>query len=139
MRIALLLAAFLYALLGTGHAVLALRDVRHERSFVPTDPSVLQTLKNTGVSAMPGATFWRAWLGFNLSHSLGLLQFAGALVVLALRAGDEFSDSGVFVLAGLVVAVVYLAVAGRFFFRPPTVVAALGLTCLATAFALSLA
>jgi hypothetical protein len=139
MKVSLLLAAFLYAMLGISHAVLALRDLWHERSFVPTDPSVLQSLKETGVSAMPGATFWRAWLGFNLSHTLGLLQFASALVVLATRAGDGFGNSGAFILAGLVIAILYLAIAGRFFFRPPTVVAALGLACLTTAFALSLA
>jgi hypothetical protein len=100
---------------------------------------VLQSLKETGVSAMPGATFWRAWLGFNLTHTLGLLQFAGALIILATRAGDGFADSTAFILVGLVVAVLYLVVAGRFFFRPPTVVAALGLTSLTAAFALSLA
>lgn len=136
MAIAVLLAALLYTLLGASHLVLALRDLRVPRSFTPTDVHIVALMQGTGVVAMPGANLWRAWLGFNLSHSLGLLQFAGILVVLALKSDGTFWGGGLYLLLVILVAAAYLVVAARFFFRPPTVVASIALTCLIVGFVL---
>jgi hypothetical protein len=84
------------------------------------------------VAVMPGANLWRAWLGFNLSHSLGLLVFAGLLLVLAFGDDSAFGDSPAAALAAAVAAN-RLVVAARFFYVMPVIVADLALACLAGA------
>lgn len=85
---------------------------------------------------MPGANLWRAWLGFNLTHSLGLLQFAGVLVILTLTSDGTFLGGDLYLLLAMIVAATYLTVAARFFFRAPTVIASLALGCLIVGFVL---
>jgi hypothetical protein len=83
------------------------------------------------VAVMPGANLWRAWLGFNLSHSLGLLVFAGLLLVLAFGDDSAFGDSPPAPPATAVAT--WLVVAARFFYVMPVIVADLALACLAGA------
>ncbi len=88
----LAIAGGLFALLGMAHGVMALRDVARPATFRPSDDVVLQTMRASDVAAMPGATLWRAWLGLNLTHSLGLLVFGGLLLGLASAGNAWLAD-----------------------------------------------
>jgi hypothetical protein len=69
--------------LGGSHAIYTLLDLRNPRWLVPVDPSVAQAMANSALRLSGGGTdMWRAWIGFNFSHSLGLLLF-GALAIWA--------------------------------------------------------
>ncbi len=62
---------------------------------------------------------WLAWVGFNLSHSLGVVLF-GVLVVLVGRSEAVFEVEGrVFLPLAVLVSTGYLALAVRFWFRTP--------------------
>ena len=77
----------------------------------------------------PGAqTMWRAWLGANLTHGLGLLVFALLLLVVAVH--DYALVPGIPALQPLSIAVAltYLLIAVRFWFLPAAT-ATVGLTC----------
>jgi hypothetical protein len=106
----------IFCLLGTLHAVYMLMDLRRPRRLVPGDPTVIAAMAGSSVRLAGEATdMWRAWVGFNLSHSLGALLFgATAIVWPGVAAGGD-------ALAWLPasVAAVYLAIGLRFWFSAP--------------------
>ena len=90
-RLVPILGGTVFGLLGVLHALYTLLDLRNPRRLVPVDPSVARAMANSALSPSGGRTdMWRAWIGFNFSHSLGVLLVA----VLALWAGSRLgSDS----------------------------------------------
>lgn len=123
----LVLAAAVFLLLGTAHGVLTLRDLKLPRTFTPTDESVLEAMRASRLAIHPSANLWRAWLGFNLSHSLGLLVFGGVLAFLALVELERFTAQPIVQLGCIAVTASYLALAIRFWFSKPAIAAAIAL------------
>lgn len=134
-QILLVVAGGLYTLLGLAHGVLTLRDLVRPRTFTPTDVTVRHAMQAAEVAVAPGSNLWRAWLGFNLTHSLGLLLFAGILLMLGLDAA--FADRPLATVGGAVVAALYVVLARRFFFPAPTVIAGLALGCVVASWAMA--
>src|SRR5260370_1136989 len=79
--ILLILGGAVFGVLGGLHAIYTLLDLRNPRRLVPVDPSVARAMANSALRLSGGGTdMWRAWIGFNFSHSLGVLLF-GALAI----------------------------------------------------------
>jgi hypothetical protein len=76
------------------------------------------------------ADVWRAWLGFNLSHSLGLFLFGAGVLVLVRRRFELFAGSLDVQVATVLVAAAYFVLALRFWFWGPAFASAVGLLCL---------
>src|SRR6201993_611622 len=84
MAILLIFGGAVFGVLGALHAVYTLLDLRNPRRLVPAYPSVAHAMANSTLRLSGGRTdMWRAWIGFNFSHSLGVLMVAA----LALWAG----------------------------------------------------
>ena len=109
---------------------MALRDVVRPATFRPSDDAVLRTMRASDVAGMPGATLWRAWLGLNLTHSLGLLVFGGVLLGLASGENAWLADHPGTAAGVVAVAAAYVDVATRCFFAMPAAVAGVVLACL---------
>jgi hypothetical protein len=79
---------------------------------------------------------WRAWIGFNFSHSLGLLLVAA----LALWAGFRIKmlPVGIIMPALALIGCVYEVLALLYWFRFPAIGVAVGTGCFAVAWLLSL-
>jgi hypothetical protein len=128
-KVLFLAGSLLFAALGLAHAALTLRDLRTPRSFVPTDDSVRVAMAGAPLRLAPQTTIWKAWVGFNLSHSLGLVIFGALLAALA---EDDFTfvaRSGFVKTASVVVSVLYFWMAVRFWFWVPAAVSAAGAAC----------
>jgi len=83
---------------------------------VPADPALLAVMAGSRVRLAGDATdMWRAWVGFNLSHSLGALLF-GAMAI-----AWPSVAAGHVVLAWLPAAsaALYLAIGLRYWFSAP--------------------
>jgi hypothetical protein len=118
------------------HAIYTLLDLRNPRRLVPADPSVAQAMANSAVRLSGGGMdMWRAWIGFNFTHSLGVLLF-GAL---AIWAGARINRLPAGIMPALtLIGCVYLAIALRYFYRSPAIGIAIGTGCFAAAWVLSL-
>jgi len=109
----------IFVVLGLMHAIYTLLDQRHPRRLVPVDAEVMRAMQGTGVRLARGSagSMWQAWIGFNLSHSLGAIVFG---------AWTATSGSSL----ALPVAAIYLAIGWRGWFWIPNAciaVATLGL------------
>jgi hypothetical protein len=131
---ALLAVAGLIVLgMGTLHGLLTLRDVGNPRAFTPTDESVRVAMQNARLAFNPRANLWQAWLGFNLSHSLGVALSGGALLLLAGPCFPAFATSHLVQAFAAGLAAVYLVLSLRFWFWGPALGSGLALLCVLAA------
>jgi hypothetical protein len=134
--ILLIFGGTVFGVLGGLHAIYTLLDLRNPRRLVPVDPSVAQAMAKSAVRVSRGGTdMWRAWIGFNFSHSLGLLLFAA----LAVWAGSRINTLPVGIIPTLtLIGTVYLVLCLLYWFRFPAIGAAIGTGCFGAAWLLSL-
>jgi hypothetical protein len=125
-----------FGVLGALHALYTVLDLRNPRWLVPDDRAVVRAMANSTVRLSRGGTdMWRAWIGFNFSHSLGVLLFAA----LAIWAGAHVSMLPQGVLPALIlIGSIYLLLALRYWFRIPAIGIAIGTGCFVAAWVLSL-
>jgi hypothetical protein len=134
--ILLILGGGVFGALGALHAIYTLLDLRNPQRLVPADPWVAHAMANSALKLSGGRTdMWRAWIGFNFSHSLGLL----ILAALAVWAGSRANTipSGM-VPALTLIGCVYVVLAVLYWFRAPAIGVVIGTGCFAAAWMLSL-
>jgi hypothetical protein len=81
-------------------------------------------------------TLWLAWVGFNLSHSLGAVLF-GSVMMLIARSPSFFQAQGsVFLPLAVLVSATYLVLGLRYWFRTPIIGISLSSTSFIASWAL---
>jgi hypothetical protein len=126
-------------LAGGGHALLTLLDTVHPTYFTPRDASVRPAVEGTQIrfGGRAAPSMWRAWLGFNISHGLGVLVFG--LIFLLIAAQDFKVVEQIDAIRPLSIAIpaTYFVVALRFWFYGPVILTATSTACFIVATVLS--
>ncbi len=120
--------AGLFFVLGAAHASLTLRSSPTGGPMTPCDPdvrAVLTRVGGLGFAPELRSTLWRAWMGFNLSHALGVMGLSAVAFVMAAGSTMVFDDLRV-TAAVLGVPLIYLALSLRYWFNEPTRAIAVG-------------
>ena len=121
----------IFAILGLVHAVYTLADISRPRRLVPDDPAVIAAMSSSGLRlARGGTTMWRAWVGFNFSHSLGIAMFGVACVAVGLSLGSLALPKAA-LLVPVAIGFTYFLLASRYWFRAPAIGVAAGTLCFA--------
>ena len=106
----------------------------HGPKLLPRDGDLRVRMQEISPIITRQTTMWRAWIGFNASHSYGLILFGCVYGYLAL-AHEDFLFQSVFLLSlGLLLLFGYVVLARQYFFRIPL----LGALLATTLYALSL-
>ena len=114
-RLLLSAGSVIIGTLGLIHLVYTLRT----NKFEPRDEQLGEQLRQVAPVLTSETTMWKAWVGFNASHSLGALLFAAFYGYLALFE-LEFLLSSVFLVAVSLAALgSYLVLARAYWFRVP--------------------
>ena len=124
-RILIVLGASVIGLLGSIHLVYTFFTTK----FDSRDPAASAAMKATSPILTRRTTLWRAWIGFNASHALGLLLFAATYLVLAIGHMSVLRDSTALRWLSVIASVAYLALARRYWFLKPMVGIAIAGTC----------
>jgi hypothetical protein len=120
-RYLFLLGALPFLFLGSVHAWATPRGTADSKGLSPRDPSLRETMSKETVLLTRRTNMWLAWIGFNLSHSLGAVLF-GVVVLLIGRSPASFqAQAGVFLPLALVVSGLYLLLGFRYWFRAPII------------------
>ena len=107
-------SAGIIGLLGLVHLVLTFWGPKH----LPRDRSLVDAMANTAPEITSQTTIWRMWIGFNASHSMGLMLFGLTYSYLAL-AHSEFLFQSIFLQAfGLAMLAGYVVLASLYWFFP---------------------
>ena len=114
----------IFVFLGCVHAIYMLADLRRPRRLAPADPALIQAMAGNAVRLSRGGTdMWRAWIGFNFSHSLGAIVF-GSICVAAGMFVQAMPRA--LLLVPAIIGCLYLILSIRYWFRAPTIAIALG-------------
>ncbi len=132
-RLLFLLGALPFVLLGAAHAWHTPLDAASRRGLSPRDPALVTAMAQSSVLLTRRTDVWRAWVGFNFSHSLGAIVF-GLAVLLAGRSPQVFAREALLWLPlAVMVDLVYLTLAWRYWFRTPLAGVGLSLASFLTA------
>lgn len=123
----------IFALMDCTHGLVASLDVFRPTQFTPEDDAVRLAMKSTRVRFLNArALVWEAWLGFNISHGLGMLLFGAATIWLGLHMKlVEVSTSAL--AFPTMISLIYFLLSLRFWFYLPTLCFALATACFAAA------
>jgi hypothetical protein len=124
--------AVLPVLLGTLHGSLTLLDALAPRFFTPVDDQVRLAMARTSVRLTARMRLWPAWLGFNFSHSLGLVCFGLSLLLISSLQPELVLGFTPLSALAAGASVAYFALAVRFWVHIVAFGAALSFACVAT-------
>lgn len=137
-RYLFLAGAMPFVVLGLAHAVATPRTPAQARGLSPRDPALRDAMVHDSLLLTRRTNVWLAWVGFNLSHSLGAVLF-GAVVVLIGRNQATFqAQAALFLPLAILVSGIYLVLAIRYWFRTPIVAITLSSVCFAMSWAVFL-
>jgi hypothetical protein len=128
-RYLFLIGALPFIVLGLAHAAATPQTPADAKGLSPRDPAVRGAMAHDSVLLTRRTTLWLAWVGFNLSHSLGALLF-GAVVVLIGRSSASFeAQATVFLPLAVLVSATYLVLGVRYWFSTPIIGISLASVC----------
>jgi hypothetical protein len=108
-------SAAIFMLLGLIHLVYTFYVPR----LLPRDRDLRARMQEVSPVITRETTMWKAWVGFNASHSYSLILFGAVYGYLAV-AHSDFLFQSVFLLSlGLILLFGYVFLAKRYFFRIP--------------------
>lgn len=87
--------------------------------LLPRDPELQTRMQQVSPVITSQTTMWKTWVGFNASHSLGLILFGTVYGYLALAHGGFLFRSLFLLSFGLIVLLGYVCLAKLYFFRIP--------------------
>jgi hypothetical protein len=127
-------------LAGALHVAMTLSDTVRPRYFAPRDaalkPSLEATRMRFGGAAAP--SMWRAWLGFNLSHGLGVFTFGLLCLLIAAKDFKLVEDIDAIRPLAIAFSATYLVISLRFWFYGAALITGTATVCFTVATVLSL-
>lgn len=97
--------------------------------FVPFDLAVANGMKSTSPRLTKETTVWKAWIGFNASHSLGVIFFAAIYIPLTINHLTIIESSLWFSMLPIAISSCYLSLAYRYWFNVPLIGILASLVC----------
>ena len=132
-RILMVLSASILFTLGVVHFVYTFWGSK----LTPRDPALEVSMSQVSPVITKETTMWRAWVGFNVSHSMGLILFGLVFGFLALAHGQLLFRSPFLLVVGLAFLVGFVVLCKFYFFRVPLMGISISLACYVASIALS--
>jgi hypothetical protein len=101
--------------LGTLHLVFTF----HGERFHPREPQLKAQMEASALVLTRQTTMWRAWIGFNASHSYGAILFGLVWGYLAMRQAPFLHTSWFLMGLGFAALLAYLVLARLYWFSVP--------------------
>ena len=108
-------SATVILLLGLTHLLYTFRGPK----LHPSDPDLTATMMTVSPVISPETTMWRVWVGFNATHSFGLILFGALYGYFAVRQSGLLFHSWFLLALGFALLVGYAVVARFYFFAAP--------------------
>ena len=111
--------------LGVIHLVYTFRGVK----LTPRDPALTAAMKQISPVLTRQTTMWKAWVGFNASHSMGAMLFGLVYGYLAIGHGELLFDSLFLLVAGFAMLGGFVILAKLYWFSIPYRSVCIALAC----------
>ncbi|HWY69884.1 MAG TPA: hypothetical protein VNX88_14530 [Terriglobales bacterium] len=90
-------------------------------NFSPTEEQLETAMKQVPPRISSEMTMWKAWIGFNVSHSIALILFGLLYGYLVVCQWEVLRKSYFLIGLGLLVLVAYVVLARVFWFKAPLI------------------
>ena len=132
-KILMVLSASIIFTLGVVHLVYTFWGPK----LTPRDPALQISMSQIAPVITKETTMWRCWVGFNASHSMGLILFGLVFGFLALAHGQLLFQSPFLLVVGLAMLGGFVVLAKAYFFSVPLTGISISLACYVASIALS--
>jgi hypothetical protein len=132
-RILMVVSASIIFTLGVVHLV----HTFWGPNLTPRDPALEISMSQISPVITNETTMWRCWVGFNASHSMGLLLFGLVFGFLALAHGQLLFRSPFLLIVGLATLVGFVVLSKFYFFSAPLIGISISLACYIASITLS--
>ena len=132
-RYLFLIGAVPFVFLGTAHAFATPLQPADSKGLSPRDPAMREAMTRETPLLTRRTNLWLAWVGFNMSHSLGAVLFGVVVLLIGRNATTYSAQAGVFLPLAVVVSALYLLLGVRYWFRTPVIGIAFSGACFVAA------
>jgi hypothetical protein len=132
-RILMVLSASIVLTLGVLHVV----STFWGPSLTPRDPALQISMSQSSPRMTNETTMWRCWVGFNASHSMGLILFGLVFGYLAFAHGQLLFRSPFLLIIGLAMLGGLVVLCKVYFFSWPLTGVSISLACYLASIAFS--
>ena len=116
-KILIIIGASIFGILGTMHLLYTF----FTNKFTARNQHVVEAMQSTSPVLTKETTMWKAWIGFNASHSLGAIAFSGVYLLLSIEQMEMFLETKGLLVLAVLVGVSYVVLAKQYWFRIPFV------------------
>ena len=113
------IGALPFVLLGALHLLYTIKDHKNPRMLAPRSEDLLTKLKAEPLGLTSQTTMWRAWLGFNISHSAGAIFIGLIYLYFAAVEYEVFLQLKPIMAAAPLIAGAYMWMAKTYWFSKP--------------------
>jgi hypothetical protein len=124
-RILMVLSASIIFTLGAVHLVYTFWGPQ----LTPRDPALQVSMSQISPVITKETTMWRCWVGFNASHSMGLILFGLVFGFLALAHGQLLFQSPFLLVVGLATLGGFVVLSKVYWFSSPFTGTSIALAC----------
>jgi hypothetical protein len=132
-KILMVLNASIVFMLGVAHLVYTFWGPM----LTPRDPALQISMSQIAPVITNETTMWRCWVGFNASHSMGLILFGLVFGFLGLAHSQLLFQSPFLLVVGLAMLVGFVLLSKAYFFSVPLMGISISLACYVASIALS--
>lgn len=124
-RLLMAISAAIIFLLGALHLLYTFRG----NKLLPRDLGLMERMAQVSPVISDQTTLWRAWIGFNASHSMGALLFGLVFGYLAISHEDVLFSSPFLLAVGLAMLGGFCVLGKRYWFSVPFTGICIALAC----------
>ena len=132
-RILMVISASIIFTLGVIHFVYTFWGPK----LMPRDRTLQISMSQVSPVITNETTMWRCWVGFNVSHSMGLILFGLVFGFLAVAHSQLLFHSPFLLVVGLAILGGFVVLCKIYFFSPPLAGVSVSLACYIASIALS--
>jgi hypothetical protein len=132
-KILMVLSAGIVFMLGVFHLVYTFWGT----NLMPRDSALQISMSQISPLITKETTMWRCWIGFNASHSMGLILFGMVFGYLAIAHDRILFQSPFLLVVGFATLAGYVVLCKLYFFRAPLAGISISLACYVASVVLS--
>ena len=116
-----ILGASIFVFLGSLHGLYTVIDEFRPRKLAPKDTALVETMRMAPLGITADTNMWRAWIGFNLSHSVGAVALGLLYLYFATSHVAFLVSAPPLLWAAPIIGGLYIYMAWRYWFSVPLI------------------
>ena len=129
MKVAFNLGALIFVMMGFTHGLVTISDLVYPYFFAPVDAGVQAQMASSSLGITSRTTVWDVYIGFNISHSIGLTVFGLFLILIGRHEFGLISEINWLLPLAVAIPIVYVATSIVFWFFAPAITSGSACAC----------